>query len=130
MSEIPPRLPMPPEAEKEFGRGIRRAYEIQDGWSRGTLPETPELKAELEALREQDLDYRDRYEIGRETRRRVMGAGQQGSWFAGGQKSFSGIGLRMAGSQIPAWRRGTLRGVDPIDGQPKSDNRGQPAACF
>jgi hypothetical protein len=58
MSEIPPRLVMPPEVEKEFGRGIRRAYEIQDGWSRGTLPRTPELKAELEALRAREVGYR------------------------------------------------------------------------
>jgi hypothetical protein len=53
---------------------FRRAYEIQDGWSRGTLPETPQLKAELEALREQELDYRDRYEISRETIQRLMAA--------------------------------------------------------
>ena len=64
---------MPPDVEKEFGRVVRRAYEIQDGWQRGTLPETPELRAELEALREQELDYRDRYEISRETIIRLMG---------------------------------------------------------
>ena len=65
---------MPPEAEKEFGRGIRRAYEIQDGWSRGTLPRTAELKAELEALLEKEVDYRDRYEISRQTIQRLMAA--------------------------------------------------------
>ena len=72
MTDGPLRLSMPPEAEEEFGRGIRRAYEIQDGWSGGTLPETPELKAELDTLREKELDYRDRYEISRETIQRLM----------------------------------------------------------
>jgi hypothetical protein len=72
MSEVLSRPPVPPQLEKEFGGGIRRAFEIQDGWSRGTLPETPELKVELEALWEQELDYRDRYEISRETIQRLM----------------------------------------------------------
>ena len=73
MSEIPSRPPMSAEAEKGFGRGVRRALEIQDRWARGTLPRTPELSAELEALREQELDYRNRDAITRETIQRLTG---------------------------------------------------------
>jgi hypothetical protein len=74
MSQITSCPPLPLELEKEFGRGIRRAYEIQDGLSRGILPETPELKVELEALWEQEMDYRERYDISRETIQRLMTA--------------------------------------------------------
>jgi hypothetical protein len=77
MSEPPRRPPLPHELEREFGRGLRRAYEIQDCWSRGTLPRTPELEGELLALRQREEDYRAQYDISRETLRRLM-AGRRG----------------------------------------------------